>query len=63
MTKSQNETGWVVEVGSSDTSHPTYLAGPHRYTTDHLKAVRFARKEDAEKFALKTDRVCEHAWD
>lgn len=59
---SKQETGWVVEVGASDPSRPTYIAGPNKYTVDNLKAVRFARKEDAEKFALKDDRVCEHSW-
>lgn len=58
----EKETGWVVEVGTSDTAAPLYLCGTNRYTQDNMKAARFARKEDAEKFALKTDRVCEHAW-
>lgn len=58
----ESETGWVVESGASEPSRPLYLAGPGKWSVDNLKAVRFSRKEDAQKFALKSDRVCEHAW-
>ena len=59
---STQETGWVVESSVSEPSRPLYMAGLNKWTVDNLKAVRFARKEDAEKFALKNDRVCEHSW-
>lgn len=60
---SKQETAWVVELGGSEPSRPVYLAGPFKHSSDHMKAVRFARKEDAQKFALKSDRVCEHVWE
>lgn len=45
------ETAWVIE-GTGDGS-PTYWDGKDAdspfFTTDHTEAIRFARKEDAER--------------
>lgn len=60
-----SETAWLVE----NIFMPNYLKGMDRHgsvywTTNHLEAVRFARKEDAEKFQFGDEtRVVEHAWD
>lgn len=63
-TKTQSETGWVIERGDSQPARPLYLAGPNYWSFDNLEAVRFARKEDADKFKqYANDRICEHAWD
>lgn len=66
-----DQTGWLVE--RNDLGSPRWLCfGPkHRdttYTTDANKALRFARKEDAEAamFHLENNdpvlRVTEHKW-
>lgn len=63
MTRAKtDETGWCVERGDSSAAAPIYLSGANQWSTDNLAAVRFARKEDAEKFAAPGDRVAEHAW-
>ena len=61
------EFAWVIEGG--DTSRPHYWDGRalDSFTHDHLEAVRFARREDADriKFVLLNNehlRVCEHGW-
>ena len=66
------ETGWVIERGDSEPSAPLYWAGHYEWERDHLKAVRFSRKEDAERVAERERtlddggpeyaRVCEHSW-
>ena len=69
----QVETGWVIEKGDSPVSKPLYWTGavnPLSWSDDHLEAVRFSRKEDAERFvemcfdieAEKDSRICEHEW-
>lgn len=60
--KTFEETAWLVERGDSSTGAPLYLAGRDDWTDDNLAAVRFARKEDAQRFAGVGDRVAEHAW-
>ena len=69
-----SEFGWVMEHKDSEPSVPSYfdaapwsLDRPYPWTNDNLKAIRFARKEDAQKMAtyLKLDhvvRICEHGW-
>lgn len=46
------ETGWLIELKPSVVTEPTWYgdddSGVLGWTTDNLKAVRFARKEDAE---------------
>lgn len=64
------EFAWVIEMGRSPVSAPEYWAG-NRWSTDHADAIRFARKEDAERTAKGFDddpapeadyRFCEHGW-
>ena len=69
---SEVESGWLIEFGSP----PMYLAGKpdlEAWTTCSHCALRFSRKEDADKIAdivrptlaphVADDmRVCEHAW-
>lgn len=68
------ETGWVLEELDSPTSEPHYFstagimfADKPCFSPDHLKALRFARREDAEAFArcygqIEFVRICEHRW-
>jgi hypothetical protein len=68
----RSENGWVIEKG--DTHNPKYLSANHRrfyWTHDHLKAIRFARKQDAELVdshfllteRIEEHRICEHSWE
>lgn len=66
------ETAWVIEHCGSDASRPEYFMGlnanGHPWSFDHLKAVRFARREDAEAikqyiFGTVTHRIAEHQWE
>lgn len=71
--KSEPETGWVIEHKNSEPCAPLYWAG-NGWSREHMKAIRFARKEDAERTARGWDdddplpneptehRYCEHAW-
>lgn len=59
---------WVIERGDSEVSAPKYWTGS-AWSSDNLKAIRFVRRDDAERvrlFALETatprHRVCEHGW-
>jgi hypothetical protein len=65
------ETGWVIEEGESPAAEPAYFCGGAdgpSFQADHLKAMRFARREDAEAFALMSQgsldgvRIAEHQW-
>lgn len=60
------EFAWVIERGDSPPHSPTYWTGPDRWSQDHQDAVRFARKQDAERVACHTGqgyhRVAEHGW-
>ena len=69
------ETGWVIERGDSEPSRPLYFVGYDfaergSWSHDNLKAIRFARKVDAERVSASIDdgavdvpdRICEHAW-
>ena len=40
-----NELGWVIEGAWSSPSTPEYWAGSSAWTSDHMKALRFARRE------------------
>ena len=64
------ESGWVIELGRSQTCEPEYWAG-NGWTKDNLRAIRFARKVDAERVANGFDddpvpeipyRIAEHGW-
>ncbi|MCK9994030.1 MAG: hypothetical protein Dbin4_02550 [Alphaproteobacteria bacterium] len=65
-----SEFAWVIERGDSQSCDPTYWAGLSRldskWSQDHMEAVRFARKQDAEKVACGLGhgyhRVCAHGW-
>lgn len=57
---------WVIETG--DVSAPLYRTiecGMYEWTRSHMKAIRFARRDDAEMFAAEDSdpiRICQHAW-
>lgn len=63
---------WLIEAAESPVSHPLYWRGSFgderdHWTDDHLKAVRLARKEDAEAVATGVlsgyaVRIAEHGW-
>jgi hypothetical protein len=67
----KTEYGWVIERGDSTVDAPTYWAGPvnhglNTWSQNHMDAVRFARKDDAERVAPYLGdghhRVAEHGW-
>lgn len=63
---SNEETGWVIERADSEPSRPMYYAGKD-WSYDNLKAVRFARKQDAEAmcrymFPGEPHRIADHMW-
>jgi len=71
MTETTIEGGWVIENQSSQVCEPVYWGGRGDWTKDHLKAVRFSRKEDAESMAeylafmedeTYNHRVAYHEW-
>lgn len=52
----KDETAWLIE--HRGTGHaPTYWAGGKEFTFDHLRAIRFARKEDAEQVMRSTEQM------
>lgn len=66
------EYGWVIERGKSPVYAPDYWIG-NGWSKDNLKAIRFCRKEDAERTASGWDeddylpgdlphRIAEHGW-
>ena len=61
-----DETGWVIEREDSEPSRPMYYAG-FEWSYDNLKAIRFARKVDAETmcrymFPGEPHRIAGHMW-
>ena len=66
-----SEFGWVIEHRRSLVSEPEYWTG-NGWSKNHLDAIRFARKIDAERARNGFDeydgddprehRVCEHQW-
>ena len=63
------ETGWLIEFSQRVSSTPTYYGQTDDglgQITDHLKAVRFARKEDAEMVIADIGwteaSAVEHGW-
>ncbi len=68
--RDESENGWVIESIYSSPSAPEYWNGgrdSQSWTLDHLRAVRFSRKQDADMvadtvFSGKGHRVCEHYW-
>jgi hypothetical protein len=62
------EYGWLVENGRDvpDLRYRTMTAEGITWTDDHNKAIRFARRADAEMFAAEDEdawRIVQHAWD
>lgn len=60
------ETGWLIEGRTNMNNVPIWFAGESCWTTDSLRAIRFARKVDAEKmmsfFRDSTSVATEHQW-
>lgn len=61
------ESGWVIEGAWSPTSAPEYWCGSSRWSSDHRRALRFARQQDAcQASNMMLDgilvRVSEHEW-
>lgn len=64
------EFGWLIEDGASEVSKPRYWSGIG-WDYDHNRAIRYARRIDAENEAVGLDdtelphrhRICEHGWD
>src|SRR5207247_643095 len=62
-----SETGWCIEHGEARA--PKYLSvldGHWNWNPDHLKALRFSRRADAEMVATmvnEVDRIAEHSWE
>ena len=65
------EVAWLIELKQSVSRTPTWYGetdeGVLGWTSDHMKAIRFSRKWDAEKvmddIGVSEAFVCEHAWD
>lgn len=75
-----DDSGWLIERADSEPAEPWYwsagaywlepITDPGRlaaWTQNHNEAIRFARKDDAEKLAKRLlthveVRVCQHVW-
>lgn len=65
------ETAWLIELKQSVSRTPTWYGeadeGVLGMTTDHMKAIRFCRKRDAEMVMRDIGWTeafsCEHAWE
>ena len=58
---------WVIEGGWTDIYKPEYWVGSSAWSGDHMRALRFARRQDAQQaadlmLAGVNVRICEHAW-
>jgi hypothetical protein len=63
----RDESGWCLERGPASAPHYLHVAetGIFDWTLDHMKALRLARRADAEQVACiveDADRVAEHVW-
>lgn len=70
-----SEFGWVIERGDSPMHAPKYWAAGMRdpetmsaWTSNHMHAIRFARKLDARRVSERIMkgievRIAEHSWD
>lgn len=61
------EYGWVIEGGWTDIDKPEYWVGSSAWSGDHMRALRFARRQDAQQaadlmLAGVNVRICEHEW-
>lgn len=63
---SESEFAWVIERADTEPSAPAYWIGGSDWSQDNLDAVRFSRKQDAEKVASQLAgwhyRIAEHGW-
>jgi hypothetical protein len=63
----KDETGWLCELPSSAFGPSWWCVPEHEFTTDASKALRFARKQDAEDYIAETGEwtdviATEHMW-
>jgi len=61
----KDETGWLLENGEVTPKYIGVIDGALRWTDDSLKALRLARRADAEALAEIVDdcwRITEHMW-
>lgn len=64
--RESSELAWVIEDANPDNKEPRYWFG-WAFTESHSRAIRFCRKEDADRVAYTVlkgvpTRVAEHAW-
>lgn len=65
-----DETAWLIEKADGEPEGPRYLMGIRQgygcmWSTDNAVAIRFARKQDAERLAMDIQtptRAVEHMW-
>ena len=65
-----DETAWLIEKADGEPEGPRYLMGIRQgygcmWSTDNAVAIRFARKQDAERIAMDIatpTRAVEHMW-
>lgn len=68
------KTAWVIERADSSVAAPKYWAAGQTdaqrfsaWTSNHMQAIQFARKLDAQRVAERIInvqvRVCEHTWE
>lgn len=63
-----SEKGWLIEIGESsynDLRYQTMINGVRAWTESSEDALRFCRRQDAEKFAAASSlkcRIAEHVW-
>ena len=65
--KDRRDSGWLIENGKAghELRYRTMEQGFTAWTEDHQKAIRFARREDAEMFCaedMEAWRIAEHVW-
>jgi hypothetical protein len=61
----KDEVGWLLENGEVTPQYIGVIDGALRWTDDNLKALRLARRADAEALAEIVDdcwRIVEHTW-
>lgn len=65
LVQPRDEVGWLVESGGHVPRYRTMDASGIHWTDDPNKAIRFARRADAEMFAAGDEdawRITEHMW-
>jgi hypothetical protein len=63
----KEETGWLIE--RTHLGYPVWFAGSQSFTDDSLKAIRFSRQKDAQRYVdtsrlwvYRDLKVTEHIW-